>query len=485
MIVSKQELPGSLVEISIEESSEFVDSALERAYRKLVRQVDVPGWRRGKAPRYILERYVGREALCREAEREVLPELYDRAANDLGLDIVGDPEFKEVSLKAGEPLRFKVVVPVRPKAEPGDYGSLAIPFPEITVTPQEVDEALKRTREGLAHLDVLPEGEALKEGDFARIRVRGLEGGEAEVDLDREFPLAKAGPEERPIIPGLHQVLVGMKKGEARVFTGKLLVRSAAGDSESEAKEPESGGDQGLKAPEGTGDEKSQEKELEARFEVQVLDAYSRHDPADEELLKQTGKSSMEELRKDLAEFIRSQKFERAWREHARKVEDALLERGSVEIPEVMVESRTERLLDDFLRDIAKMGVKPEDYLRRTGLTWETLLSSLRDTAARQVKLELILEAIAEREGLTADEEELRAVISGIARDTGKDEETVKTTLEVRGAMVPIRRELTRSRAFRKIAMEAARRAGTPIPERDSLAVEPRTEGASGDTATS
>lgn len=478
MIVSKQELPGSLVEISIEESPEFVDSALERAYKRLVRQVDVPGWRRGKAPRHILERYLGREALCREAEREVLPELYDKAASDLDLDVVGEPQFKEVSLKAGEPLRFKAVVPVRPKAEPGDYGSLSISFPEITVTPEEVNEALKRTREGLAHLDVLPEGESLKEGDFARIRVRGLEGGEVEVDLDREFSLAKAGPEERPIIPGLHQVLVGMKKGESREFTAKLLVRSATG-------EPPSGGERSSNVPEGAGDEKSPEKEMEARFEVQVLDAYSRHDPTDEELLKQTGKSSMEELRKDLEEFVRSQKFERAWREHTRSVEDALLERGTVEIPEVMVESRTERLLDDFLRDIAKMGVKPEDYLRRTGLTWETLVSSLKDTAARQVKLELILEAIADREGLTPDEEELKAVISGIARDTGKDEETVKTTLEVRGAMVPLRRELTRSRALRKIAMEAASRAGTPIPERDSLAVKPRTEGASGDTATS
>lgn len=483
MNVSKQELPGSLVEITVEETPEFVSEALDKAYRRLVKRVDVPGWRRGKAPRHILERYVGKRALCKEAERYAVPELYEKAKEELSLDVVGEPEFKDITVEPGQPLRFKAVVPVRPKAQPGDYESIAIPFPEVSVSRDEVEEGIKRTRESLAHLDILPADQPLKEGDYARVHVKGLEGGEVSVELDQELDLVKVGSEEHPLIPGLAAALVGMKKGEFREFTGRYLVRTR----KPEEKPPVEGHDGGatageLGAPEHEGQPKGKKPQdaepgaaavtsegetraVEARFQVKVLEAYSKHMPTDEEFLGQVGKSSMEEMEKDVEAFIKSQKLERAWRAHTRKVEDALLEKGSVEIPEVMIENRTRTLLDDFLRDLEKMGVKPEDYLRRTGLTWETIVSDLKERANRQLKLELILDAIAEREGIQADEEQVKAVVSGIAKDTGRDEDTVRATLEIRGVMDEVRRELTRSQTLKKIALEAAERAGKPVPE--------------------
>lgn len=489
MNVSKQEMPGSLVEIAVEETPEFVSEALDKAYRRLVKRVDVPGWRRGKAPRHILERHVGKRALCEEAERYAVPELYERARQELCLDVVGEPEFKDITFEPGEPLRFKALVPVRPKAQPGDYKSLAIPFPEISVSRDEVEEGIKRTRESLAHLDILPADRPLKEGEYARVHVKGLEGGEVSVELDRDFELAKAGSEEHPLIPGLAATLVGMKKGESREFTGKYVVRATkpeektgvqpAGGGTGPGKEPGAAKSEGK--PQGAGLENAEcsgeavtpegeTRTVEARFQVVVLEAYSKHMPTDEEFLREVGKPSMEEMEKDMESFIKSQKLERAWRAHTEKVEDALLEKGSVEIPDVMIENRTRTLLDDFLRDLEKMGVKPEDYLRRTGLTWETIVSDLKERAKRQIKLELILDAIAENEGIQAGEDQVNAVVSGIAKDAGRDEDTVKATLEMRGVMDGIKRELTRSKTLRKIALEAAERAGKPVPE---VAVKP------------
>ncbi|MBE3518849.1 MAG: trigger factor [Firmicutes bacterium] len=484
MNVSKQEMPGSLVEITVEETPEFVSEALDKAYRRLVKRVDVPGWRRGKAPRHILERYVGRRALCEEAERYAVPELYEKAAQELGLDVVGEPEFKEITLEPGQPLRFRAVVPVRPKAQPGDYRSLAIPFPEVSVSRDEVEEGVKRARESVAHLDILPEDQPLKEGDYARVHVKGLEGGEVSVELDRDFDLVEVGSREHPLIPGLARALVGMKKGESREFTGRYLVRAKKPEEQSQIQPAGGAIEDGTKSaasksegrargtgaenPERSGEGVTAEPEtrtVEARFQVVVLEAYSKHMPTDEEFLRHMGKPSMEEVEKDVESFIKSQKLERAWRSHTEKVEDALLEKGSVELPDVMIENRTRTLLDDFLRDLEKMGVKPEDYLRRTGLTWETIVSDLKERAERQLKLELILDAIAENEGIQADEEQVNAVVSGIAKDTGRDEVTVKTTLEMRGVMDEVRRELTRSKTLRKIALEAAERAGKPVPE--------------------
>lgn len=483
MNVSKQELPGSLVEITVEETPEFVSEALDKAYRRLVKRVDVPGWRRGKAPRHILERYVGKRALCEEAERDAVPELYERAKQELNLDVVGEPEFKDISLEPGEPLRFKAVVPVRPKAQPGDYKSMAIPFPEITVSREEVEEGINRTRESLAHLDILPAGQPLKEGDYARVHVKGLEGGEGSVELDRDLDLVKVGSEEHPLIPGLAAALVGMKKGESREFTGKYLVRARSSEETAQAQPVAEGATAGkeirVSKPEGKPQgaepesaepgegitQKGETRTVEVRFQVEVLEAYAKHMPTDEEFLGEVGKPSMEEMEKDMESFIKSQKLERAWRAHTEKVEDALLEKGSVEIPEVMVENRTRTLLDDFLRDLEKMGVKPEDYLRRTGLTWETIVSDLKERAKRQLKIELVLDAIAENEGIQADEEQVKAVVSGIAKDTGRDEDTVKATLEMRGVMDGVKKELTRSQTLRKIALEAAERAGKPVPQ--------------------
>ncbi len=484
MNVSKQELPGSLVEITVEETPEFVSEALDKAYRRLVKRVDVPGWRRGKAPRHILERHVGKRALCEEAERYAVLELYEKAKEELSLDVVGEPEFKDITVEPGQPLRFKAVVPVRPKAQPGDYESIAIPFPEVSVSRDEVEEGIKRTRESLAHLDILPADQPLKEGDYARVHVKGLEGGEVSVELDRDLDLVKVGSEEHPLIPGLAATLVEMKKGESREFTGKYLVRAKKSEEKLQVEPAGEGATAGDEpgAPEHEGQpkgEKPQDAEsgvegvtpegetrtVEARFQVKVLEAYSKHMPTDEEFLGEVGKPSMEEMEKDVESFIKSQKLERAWRAHTGKVEDALLEKGLVEIPEVMIENRTRTLLDDFLRDLEKMGVKPEDYLRRTGLTWETIVSDLKERANRQLKLELILDAIAEREGIQADEEQVKAVVSGIAKDTGRDEDSVKATLEMRGVMDGVKRELIRSQTLRKIALEAAERAGKPVPE--------------------
>ena len=433
MKVTTERLEGSRVSLEVEAPKEVVDQALQKAYRKVVREVNVPGFRRGKAPRSILERYYGKEILYDEAIRQVLPEQYVEAVKQANIEPVDDPEFTDVYFREGEPFRFKAVVYVRPEVQLQDYNDIAVPFETPTVSEEDIDKQLEILKERMAELRPLEEGTALKEGHYATCRVKGIEGGDVKVEFDDDLSYVEVG-RDYSFIPGLGQALIDMKKGDVKEFSGKYPGK--------EGEEPK-----------------------EARFQVEVKEVYEKLVPKDaEEVAKNLGKGSSQEVRDEIRKNLLEVRMRMAIEQHLDKVEDALLEKAQVEIPKVMIDRRVGELLERLERRLRESDATLEQYLESSGQSMEDLMAELKKEAEKDVKRKLVLEAVAQKENVEVAEETVDKMVEAIAKDTGRDSKAVKTTLELRGTLEDMKRQLGRLEALKLIARRAAEKAGTPLP---------------------
>jgi len=441
--VNTEKLEGSKVSLEVEAPKEVVVEAINRAYKRIVRRVDVPGFRRGRAPRIIFERYYGRETLYEEALKEVLPQQYMKAVDESNIEPVDDPEFVDVHFKEGEPLRFKAVVFVRPEVTLEDYDDISVPFETPSVTEEDIQKQIEILRERLAELRPLDENAVLKEGHYANCHVRGIEGGDFKVEFDSDLNYVEVG-RDLGFIPGLSQALVDMKKGDVKEFTGEY---------KKEGEEPK-----------------------KACFEVEVKEIYEKRLPESlEELAKNLGKATPEEVREEIKKDLLDLRMRMAGERHLDKVEEALLEKASVDIPKVMIQRRVDEIYQRFEQRLRETNTTMDKYLELTGRPMEDLLAEMEKEAEKDVKRELVLDAIAEKENIKVPEETVDRVLATLARETGREPNAVKTTLEIRGTLSDIRRQLTRIETLKKIAEKAAINAGTPIPEQ--VKEQPQTAG--------
>jgi len=458
--VSVEKLEGSKVALTVEAPASVVDTAMDKAYKSVVKRVNVPGFRRGKAPRLILERHLGKEALYEEAMKEVLPEQYIEAVKETKIDPVDDPEFEDVNFKQGEPLTFKAVVYVMPEVQLSDYSDVCVPYEAPTVDDGEVDGQVTYLRERMAELRPLEDGEEIAAGDLVTAHVKGIEGGTFKADLEDDIPYAEAG-KDNALVPGLGQALLGMKKGESKEFTGTYP-----------ATKPE----EAAEVKDQPAEPAQPEQPKEAKFSVEIKEARRKHYPTDEDFLKNLSKASMDEVKEELKSRLVAIKTDSAKRQHSDKVEDALLEKATVEIPQVMIEHRQEELFERFVQRLQSAGANVDEYLRSTGRAPEEIGRDFAVQAEKEVKRDLVLDAVGAKEEIKVTEEALNNVVEALARETGKDTQAVRTTLELRGALEGIEQNLRRVEALKKIAVLAAEKAGTPLPEDKPAQVEAKTD---------
>lgn len=430
MKVTAEKLEGSRVSLEVEAPETVVNQAVEKAFKSLVKRYNVPGFRRGKAPRSIFERYYGRDYIYEEAMKQVLPEQYLAAVKEAGIEPVDDPSFEEINFKEGEPLRFKAVVYVKPEVTLADTSDMSLSFESPSVTEEDIDKQIEILKERMAELQPLSDDVPVEKGDYVTCHITGLEGG---VNLDQDFGYIEVG-REYGFVPGLGEALVGMKKGEVKEFTSTLPAK--------EGEEPRT-----------------------ARFKVEVKTCYRKRVPQDmEELAKNLGKSSAEEVRNSVKDSLMSIRLRAAKEQHMSKIEDMLLEKATVEIPEVMIERRTQELLERFERRLQESRTSLDEYLKMSNTTMEALHEQMKKTAERDVKLQLTLDAIAEKENIKAPQEKVESVLKGFAAEAGQDLETIRTTFEVRGLLPGLQAELDRAQVVEEYSKRAAEKAGTPIP---------------------
>lgn len=440
MKVTSEKIEGSRVVLTIEAPASVVDEALDKAYKSVVKRVNVPGFRRGKAPRFILERHVGKDVLYEEAMKEVLPEQYEKAVEETKIEPVSEPEFDEVNFKQGEPLKLKATVYVRPEVKLDDYDELSVPYEVQEVTGEDVDQQISFLRERMARLDPLAEDEALDKGDYATCHVKGLEGGSFKPEIDQELSYVEAGG-QYGFVPGLTEALVGMKKGETKEFSG-------------------------------TYPSKEDDEPRTAKFSVEVKECYRKVTPSDEELVKNLSKENLDEVKEDIRKRLTAMREDLARRAHSQKVEEAVLAKGTVEIPHVMIERREQELLRRFAERLQEANTSLDAYLNSTGKTVEDLRKDLHEEAEKDVRRDLILDAIADKENTEVPQETIDEVVEAFARQTDRDTGTIRTTLQMRGALDSIVSDLRRFEVLKKLAVMAAEKAGTPLPLEEKKAEE-------------
>ncbi|MHB9144068.1 MAG: trigger factor [Symbiobacteriia bacterium] len=374
----------------VEVDNEKIEAAMNQAYHKVVRRVNIPGFRKGKAPRAILERFVGREALLEEALDIVVPEAYNEAVTESGLDPIDQPHLDIVKLEAGEPLVFKAEVAVKPEVELGQYQGFEVERETVEVTPDQIDRQIEMLRERHAQLASVPDDEAVANGLFSLIDFEGFLEGEPFAGGKAEGYMLEVG--SGSFIPGFEDQLLGAKIGEEReiqvTFPEEYHAAELAGKP--------------------------------VTFKVKVREIKKKEKPElDDAFAKQAGPfQTLQELQADLQNRLEEAAKGRVSSAFERAAVDKVVAAAKVDLPEILVHRRTHRLMDDFARQLAQSGLSMQDWLQQTGKDDHALHEEFEPAAQQQVKTDLVLEAVAKKEGLTVTEDEVRAEIERLVQSS-------------------------------------------------------------------
>lgn len=394
-VTNVEKLEKSRVALTIEADAQEFEAAIEKAYRKERGRIQIPGFRKGKAPRKLIESMYGNQIFYEGAINEAYPGLFAKAVEQEELDTVGYPEVELIDA-AKDGFSFKATVAVRPEVKLGKYKDLTAPKDVEKVTDKDIDLEMKPFIDRATRLvDVDRKAER---GDTVTIDFEGFmdgkafDGGKGE-NYDLELGSGS-------FIPGFEDQLIG-----TTADTEKDVVVTF----------PE---DYGAKELSGK----------EATFKVKVHGVKTKEEPVlDDEFAKDVSEfETLAEFRKDLESKIAEQRENAARRGFEDNLLEQVAEGMECDIPDAMVELRTDRMLEEYVQRITGQGIPFEQYLAMTGLTPEILREQAKEGALRQVKVDLALKAIAEAERLEVSEEEINAEIQRLAGQYGMEFEQVK-----------------------------------------------------------
>lgn len=429
MKVTAEKIEGCQVELDIEVEPEELESSLAQAYRRLVSRVNVPGFRKGKAPRQLLERYLGQGALLDEALDHLLPKLYEQALREQGIEAIAQPQ---VEVTQFDPVAFKVIVPTRPVVELGDYRQLKSTPEPVEISEQQIDEVMQRLR----HLHALwqPVERPAHSGDLVAIDVEGRIGGEMVLsEKGRWYHLSPGSPLPAP---GFAESLDGMGKGEEKEFSLSFP---------SDHPDPELAG-------------------RECLFEVSVLEVKEEHLPElDDEFAKSLGQGieSIELLRERVAADLKMSRESRARMEFEDGIIDSVAALSHLEYPSVLVERELERLVATQRQQLG--GQKSlEDHLKLRGKTEDEFRNELRPVAEKLVVRSLILDKVCEVENIEISDAEVDAEVERLALGAGENSDRVRGFFSL-----PLSRDSLKKDLLRRKTMEHLIQITTAAPSEE------------------
>ena len=377
MSLQVEKLEKNMAKLTIEVSAEELEKAIESVYQRSKKNISVPGFRKGKVPRKMIERLYGKEVFYEDAVNDLLPDAYEDALEECEEEIVSSPKIEVIQVEAGKPLIFTAEVATKPEIGLGKYKGVKIDKIDTEVTEEEVNAQVDRERENNAR-NIAVEDRPVKDGDMTVIDFEGFVDGVAfEGGKGEDYPLTIGSG---AFIPGFEEQLVGAEIGkEVEVNV--------------------------------TFPENYQAEELKGKaalFKCTVKEIKEKELPElDDEFASEVSEfETLAEYKEDIKKNLSERKAQEAKRAKEDAVIDAIINDSDIEIPDPMLETEQRHMADDFGQRIQMQGINLEQYFQITGSSYDTLVEQIKPQAEKRIKSRLVLEAVAAKEGIEVSEEE-------------------------------------------------------------------------------
>ena len=386
MSLQVEKLEKNMAKLTIEVSAEDLDKAMEKAYQKQKSRISLPGFRKGKAPRKMIESMYGKGVFMEDAVNSLVPQEYTKALGECDLEIVSQPEINVTQMEPGKALIFTADVAVKPEVTLGDYKGVEVPKSEITVTDEEVDAEVKKEQDKNART-VAVEDRAAANGDITTIDFEGFVDGVAfEGGKGTDYALTLGSG---TFIPGFEDQLVGANTGdhvEVKVtFPEEYQAKELAGK--------------------------------EAVFQCDVKKIETKEVPElDDEFAKDVSEfDTLAEYKEDVKKKLTEKKEKEARTAKENAAVDKAIENAQLDIPELMTKTECRQMMDDFSRRMQQQGLSMEQYFQFTGQSMDKMMEDMKPQALKRIQTRLVLEKVAEAENIQPSEEEITEEIQKMA----------------------------------------------------------------------
>ena len=393
------------VTLTVEVEAAEVSKAVEKAVKRLSNRVNIPGFRKGKAPRKIIERNVGMDAIMQEAFDIVGPKAFADALEEQKIEPVSRPQIDIETLEDGKDLVFKATVTPRPEVKLGEYKGLKIEKKVEAVTDEDVEKQLKTFQDRQGKMVDAPEGSAVKDGDFTTLDFEGFVDGEAfEGGKGQDYPLQIGSGS---FIPGFEDQLIGAKIGEEKevnvTFPEEYHAKELAGKA--------------------------------ATFKCTIRSIKQKELPAmDDELAKKASKfETLEELKADVRKNLEENAARKAENDQKAAAIDMATSNITVDIPAVMIDNRVEGMIREMAMRLEQQGMSFDAYLQYAGTDINKIREDYRETAEKNVRTDLMLEEVAKAEDIKVEAKDLDAEVAGMAAAYGATPQQVQKIIKEQG----------------------------------------------------
>lgn len=416
-----------IVELTIEVPAADVAAGIKAAVKRIASQVNVPGFRKGKAPRNIIEMNYGKDVVLNEAYDFLVNQNYTAALQENEIVPVSQPEIEQVQFEEGKDLVFKATVTKRPEVKLGDYKGLDAKKEAATVSDEQIEEQLKNIAEQQAEMVVADKGAKVEKGDFAVIDFKGTVDGKAfDGGEGKGYPLQIGSGN---FIPGFEDQLIGAQAGDdvtvKVTFPEDYFVADLAGK--------------------------------EAEFATHVHDIKRKQLPElnDEFAKANSSYETIDELKADLRKKMEEDAERRALDAYNGELIKTAVTNAEVDIPEVMIKDRIEQMIQELAMSMEGRGLKLEDYLKFSNKTVEELREEYKDTAAENVRADLVLDAVAVAENIEVTPDDMNREIFMMAQNFGANPQEVWDIIAKEGRVSMLAGSVARKKAARFIVDNA------------------------------
>ena len=397
MSLQVEKLEHNMAKLTVEVAAEDVEKALQAAYLKQRKQINIPGFRKGKVPRQMIEKMYGPEVFYDEAANNMIPDAYAKAYDESELDIVSQPKIEVVQMEKGKPFIFTAEVATKPEVTLGDYKGLKVDKVSTRVTQKEVDEEIEKERERNARTIEVTD-RAVQNKDEVTLDFEGFVDGVAfEGGKGEDYPLTIGSGS---FIPGFEEQLIGAeidKEVEVNVtFPKEYHSEELAG------------------------------KDATFKCTVHTIKAKELPELDDEFASEVSECETMDAYRAEVKKNIKERKERTGKEKKENQAVDQAIENAQMDIPEAMIEFQVRQMADDFARRIQQQGLTVEQYFQFTGMTAEKMLEEMRPQAEKSIKTRLVLEAIVKAENIEVSDERVEEELTKMAEAYQMEVEKLK-----------------------------------------------------------